>query len=130
MFTTHLLLQNLGTRWGWSTLSHLTCCYSYEFFCYASTVIECVGLAYIKSQISYKSDILFLLVQMNITGNVVRLTRCENVPGFTTLFAAALAEAGCPYYPEYRVYEEYAAFGQTRFVCQVHVIQDDYAGGK
>jgi len=67
---------------------------------------------------------------MNITGNVVRLTRCENVPGFTTLFAAALAEAGCPYYPEYRVYEEYAAFGQTRFVCQVHVIQDDYAGGK
>ena len=33
-------LQNLATRLGWPILIHMTCCYSYEFFCYASTVIE------------------------------------------------------------------------------------------
>ena len=46
------------------------------------------------------------LIQMNPAGRVVRLARCENVPGFSAVLTAMLAEVGCEYYPEYIVHEE------------------------
>ena len=33
-----------------------------------------------------------------------------------------LAEVGCQYYPEYIVHEEYRAYGQGQFMCQVNFI--------
>ena len=59
---------------------------------------------------------------MNPTGRVVRLARCENVPGFPAVLTAMLAEVGCEYYPEYIVHEEYRAYGQGQFMCQVNFI--------
>ena len=59
------------------------------------------------------------------TGLVVCLTRCEGVRGFPALFAAALASEGCPWYPEYVVYEEHMPYGQGQFYCQVRVLNED-----
>src|SRR5664279_4881364 len=59
------------------------------------------------------------------SGLVVRLTRCENVPGFPTLLAAALSSQGCLWYPEYGVYEEYRPYGQGKFFCEVHIYNND-----
>ena len=61
---------------------------------------------------------------MSHPGQLVLLTRCEDVPGFPALLAAALSTQGAPYFPEYYVYEEYRAFGQTRYCCQVHVLNE------
>ena len=58
---------------------------------------------------------------MSHDGQVVRLTRCENVAGFPALFAAALSSQGCYWYPEYTVYEEYRDFGLSTFYCEVEV---------
>src|SRR5664279_2602122 len=58
------------------------------------------------------------------SGLVVRLTHCENVPGFPALLAAALSNQGCPWYPEYVVYEEYHPYGQGHFYCEVQVYNE------
>ena len=62
---------------------------------------------------------------MNPAGRVVRLARCENVPGFPVVLTAMLAEVGCKYYPEYIVHEQYRAYGQGQFMCQVNFINQD-----
>ena len=54
-------------------------------------------------------------------GQVVRLTRCENVSGFPALLAAALSNQGCLWYPEYTVYEEYRDYGLSTFYCEVEI---------
>ena len=58
------------------------------------------------------------------TGLVVCLTRCEGVRGFPALYAAALASVGCPWYPEYVVYEEHLPYGQGQFLCQARVLNE------
>ena len=60
---------------------------------------------------------------MTRPGLVVRLTRCEDGRGFPALFAAALASQGCPWYPEYVVYEEYFPYGQGHFFCEARVLR-------
>lgn len=57
-------------------------------------------------------------------GQLVLLTRCEDVPGFPSLLAAALATQGAPWLPEYYVYEDYRALGQTQYCCEVHVLNE------
>ena len=66
---------------------------------------------------------------MSPSGRVVRLARCENVPGFPALLNAMLAETGGLYYPEYVVHEEYRPFGMGQFMCQVNFIDQDNLGG-
>ena len=56
---------------------------------------------------------------------VVHLARCEHVPGFPALFAGMLAETGCRFYPEYIVYEEYRAYGQGQYMCEVNLVDQD-----
>ena len=58
------------------------------------------------------------------SGQLVLLTWCEDVPGFPALLAAALASQGAPWFLEYYVYEDYRAYGQTQFCCEVHVLND------
>jgi hypothetical protein len=62
------------------------------------------------------------LIQMDFPRQVVRMTRCRGVPGFPALLAAALSSQGCPWYPEYFVYEEYHDYDQGQFMCQVRVL--------
>jgi hypothetical protein len=62
------------------------------------------------------------LIQMDFLGQVVHMTRCQGVPGFPALLAAALSSQGCPWYPEYFVYEEYRDYDQGQFICQVCVL--------
>ena len=62
---------------------------------------------------------------MTSTWQVVRLTRCEEVPGFPALLAAALSSQGSPWFPEYYVYEDYREYGQTQFCCEVHILRED-----
>ena len=64
------------------------------------------------------------LFQMSHPGQLVLLTRCENVPGFPALLAAALSTQDATFFPEYYVYEEYRAFGQTQYCCEVHVLNE------
>ena len=59
------------------------------------------------------------------SGQLVLLTRCEDVPGFPALLAAALASQGAPWFPEYYVYEDYRAYGQTQYYCEVHVLNEE-----
>ena len=59
------------------------------------------------------------------SGLVVRLARCEHVPGFPALFAGMLAEMGGRFYPEYIVYEEYRACGQGQYMCGVNLVDQD-----
>ena len=66
---------------------------------------------------------------MSPTGRVVRLARCENVPGFPALLNAMLAKTGGRFYPEYIVHEEYRLFGMGQFMCQVNFIDQDNLGG-
>ena len=56
---------------------------------------------------------------------VVRLTHCEDVPGFPALLAAALSSQNAPWFPEYYVYEDYREYGQTQFCCDVHILSED-----
>ena len=55
------------------------------------------------------------------SGQLVLLTRCEDVPGFPALLAAALASQGAPWFLEYYVYEDYRAYGQTQYCCEVQI---------
>ena len=66
---------------------------------------------------------------MSPSGRVVRLARCENVPGFPALLNAMLAETGGLFYPEYIVHEEDRPFGMGQFMCQVNFIDQDNLGG-
>ena len=62
---------------------------------------------------------------MTRSGLVVRLTRCEETRGFPALLAAALADQGCCWFPEYVVYEEYLPYGQGQFFCEVRILNDE-----
>lgn len=64
----------------------------------------------------------YLLLQMPQAGQVVRLTRAENVPGYPALLCQALSSQGMPWYPEYRVYEEYRDYEQGQFFCEVRIL--------
>ena len=66
---------------------------------------------------------------MSPSGRVVRLARCENVPGFPALLNAMLAETGGRFYPEYIVHEEYRPWGMGQFMCQVNFINQDKLRG-
>ena len=68
--------------------------------------------------------VVFLLFQMPHPGRVVRLTRCEGVPGFPALLVAALSSQGSPWFPEYYVYEDYREYGQTQYCCEVHILNE------
>ena len=59
---------------------------------------------------------------MTRSGLVVRLTRCEGVRWFPALFAAALASQGCPWYPEYVVYEQHFPYERGQFIYEARVL--------
>jgi hypothetical protein len=64
----------------------------------------------------------YLLFQMAPSGQVIRLTRAEHVPGYPNILCQALSSQGLPWYPEYTVHEEYRDYGQGQFFCQVHIL--------
>ena len=63
-------------------------------------------------------------------GRLVRLTRCEAVPGFPALLASALSSQDSPWFPEYYVCEDYREYGQTQFCCDVHILDEAGTGDR
>ena len=49
---------------------------------------------------------------------VVRLTRCLDVPGHTAKLVRVMTEAGYRWYPEYTVEEQFRDFNQSQYLCQ------------
>ena len=52
---------------------------------------------------------------------VVRLTRCLDVPGHTAMLVRVMTEAGYRWYPEYTVEEQYRDFNQSQYLCTVRI---------
>ena len=52
---------------------------------------------------------------------VVRLTRCLNVPGHTAMLVRVMVETGYRWYPEYTVEEHFHDFNQSQFICTVRI---------
>ena len=52
---------------------------------------------------------------------VVRLTRCIDVPGHTAMLVRMMSVAGYRWYPEYTVEEQYRYFNQIQYLCTVRV---------
>ena len=50
---------------------------------------------------------------------VVRLTRCLDVPGHTAKLVRVMTEAGYRWYPEYTVEEQFRDFNQSQYLCTV-----------
>ena len=48
---------------------------------------------------------------------VVRLTRCLDVPGHTAKLVRVMTEAGYRWYPEYTVEEQFRDFNQSQYLC-------------
>ena len=52
---------------------------------------------------------------------VVRLTRCLDVPGHTAKLVRVMTEAGYRWYPEYTVEEQFRDFNQSQYLCTVRI---------
>ena len=52
---------------------------------------------------------------------VVRLTRCLDVPGHTTMLVRVMVESGYRWYPEYTVEEQFRDFNQSQYLCTVRI---------
>ena len=52
---------------------------------------------------------------------VVRLTRCLDVPGHTAMLVRVMTEAGYRWYPEYTVEEQSRDFNQSQYFCTVRI---------
>ena len=52
---------------------------------------------------------------------VVRLTRCLDVPGHTAMLVRVMTEAGYRWYPEYMVDEQFRDFNQSQYLCTVRI---------
>ena len=52
---------------------------------------------------------------------VVRLTRCLDVPGHTAKLVRVMTEAGYRWYPEYTVKEQFRDFNQSQYLCTVRI---------
>ena len=52
---------------------------------------------------------------------VVRLTRCLDVPGHTAMLVRVMTEAGYRWYPEYTVEEQFRDFNQSQYFCTVRI---------
>ena len=60
---------------------------------------------------------------------VVRLTRCIDVPGHTAMLVRVMSVCGYRWYPEYTVEEQYRDFNQSQYICTVRVFPD-YPGAE
>ena len=52
---------------------------------------------------------------------VVRLTRCIDVPGHTAMLVRVMIEMGYRWYPEYTVEEQFRDFNQSQYFCTVRI---------
>ena len=52
---------------------------------------------------------------------VVRLTRCLDVPGHTAMLVRVMIETGYRWYPEYTVEEQFRDFNQSQYFCTVKI---------
>ena len=52
---------------------------------------------------------------------VVRLTRCLDVPGHTAMLVRVMVESGYRWYPEYTVEEQFRDFNQSQYFCTVRI---------
>ncbi|XBI79630.1 hypothetical protein VPH35_089034 [Triticum aestivum] len=52
---------------------------------------------------------------------VVRLTRCINVPDHTTMLVCVMTKTGYRWYPEYTVEVHYRDFNQSQYLCTVRI---------
>ena len=72
-----------------------------------------------------KSDVfaLWLCFQManRVQNQVVRLTRCLDVPGHTAMLVRVMIETGYRWYPEYTVEEQFRDFNQSQYLCTVRI---------
>ena len=60
---------------------------------------------------------LWLCFQManRVQNQVVRLTRCLDVPGHTAMLVRVMIETGYRWYPEYTVEEQFRDFNQSQY---------------
>ena len=67
--------------------------------------------------------VLWLCFQManRVHNQVVRLTRCLNVPGHTAMLVRVMIETGYRWYPEYTVEEQFRDFNQSQYFCTVRI---------
>ena len=65
----------------------------------------------------------YFVFQMSgrIPHQVVRLTRCINVPGHTAMLVRVMTETSYRWYPEYTVEEQYRDFNQSQYFCTVRI---------
>ena len=65
----------------------------------------------------------YLVFQMSgrIPHQVVRLTRCINVPGHTAMLVRVMTDTGYRWYPEYTVEEQYRDFNQSQYFYTVRI---------
>ena len=52
---------------------------------------------------------------------VVRLTRCLDVPGHTAKLVRVMIETGYRWYPEYTIEEQFQDFNQSQYFCTVRI---------
>ena len=52
---------------------------------------------------------------------VVRLTRCLDVPGHTAMLVRVMTETGYNWYPGYTVEEQFRDFNQSQYLCTVRI---------
>ena len=52
---------------------------------------------------------------------VVRLTRCLDVPGHTTMLVRVMVKIGYRWYPEYTIEEQFRDFNQSQYLCTVRI---------
>ena len=66
---------------------------------------------------------LWLCFQMatRAQNQVVRLTRCLDVPGHTAMLVRVMIEMGYRWYPEYTVEEQFRDFNQSQYFCTVRI---------
>ena len=55
------------------------------------------------------------------THQVVRLTRCIDVPGHKAMLVRLMIETGYRWYPEYTIEEQYRDFNQSQYICTVRI---------
>ena len=56
-----------------------------------------------------------------VQNQVVRLTRCLDVPGHTAMLVRVMIEMGYRWYPEYTVEEQFRDFNQSQYFCTVRI---------
>ena len=52
---------------------------------------------------------------------VVRLTRCLDVPGHSAMLVWVIIETGYRWYPEYTVEEQFQDLNQSQYFCTVRI---------